>query len=471
MEYVGPADSLPPKIKIGKIEKTTNSIHLEVEVTRIEFGDKISYYYKKHTDREYTTYKEGVTDQTIDIEGLVAGETYVIKIVAENENGQTTKETYGIMLGNLEEGTISQKNGPTWIGDGTATLELQTTAVVGYIEYQIVPKDEISGEEDLDDTKWIKYTETITGLKHNEVVFARLTDGTNATEDYLSVEVEDTVEPTVQITKGTVTTKAITTSTVAVTGIKISKSSATIAPNGTTTVYATIEPTDAYNKGVTWKTSDASIAKISSTSTNSRTAITVTGLAAGTATITATAAGNTSKTATCTITVKQPVTEISVSPTSVTLNVGDTKTLTATILPANATNQEKSWGSDTTTVATVDSSGKVTAVAPGTATITVTANDDTNKKAVVIVTVNCKKCNNSGSVKCGNQYTYSRQRIDAYADCSVCDERTTWRTTLSCASCGFSTKRATCASCWGGYDGESYDENEVCTQIVECTHK
>jgi len=208
VEYIGPTDGVSPIIKIKNIESTTNSIHLEVEVSRIKSGDTISYYYKKLTDTGYTTFKEGVTDQTIDITNLEQGQIYIIQIVAKNEKSQTIKQTEEIFVGKLEEGTISPKSGPTWVGDGTATLELQTSATVGYMEYQIVTKDEIS-EEDLDDTKWIKYTEMITELKHKDIVFVRLTDGTNATEDYLTVEVKDTVEPTVQITKGTVTTKEI----------------------------------------------------------------------------------------------------------------------------------------------------------------------------------------------------------------------------------------------------------------------
>jgi len=209
IEYQGKADSLPPKIRIGNITKTTNSIHLEVEVTRIESGDKISYYYKEHTDENYITFKENLEEQTIDIEGLEAGGTYVIKIVATNENGQTQKETQGILLGELPTGTITVKSGPTWVGDGTATLELQTSAAVGYIEYQVVTEGEISGKDDLDDTKWVKYIETITSLEHNNIVFARLTDGVSATDDYLSVEVKDSIEPIVELTLGTVTTKEI----------------------------------------------------------------------------------------------------------------------------------------------------------------------------------------------------------------------------------------------------------------------
>lgn len=77
--------------------------------------------------------------------------------------------------------------------------------------------------------------------------------------------------------------------------------------------------------------------------------------------------------------------------TSVTLNVetlslaeGDVATLTATVLPANATNKAVKWSSDTPAVATVDNYGLVTAVAPGTAVVTATAGD---QSASVTVTV------------------------------------------------------------------------------------
>ena len=212
VEYVGPLESLPPKIKIKNTLATTNSITLEVEVTRIESGDKISYYYKKHTDTEYTIFKEGVTDQTINIEGLEQGQTYIIKIITSNAKGQTIKETAGITLGKLEEGTISILSGPTWEEDGTATLELQTSATVGYMEYKIEEKIQTRQMRQIDDTGWTKYTEPIIGLRHNNIVLVRLTDGTNATEEYYSVEVEDLEEPTVQINIGAVTTKEINVS-------------------------------------------------------------------------------------------------------------------------------------------------------------------------------------------------------------------------------------------------------------------
>ena len=84
-----------------------------------------------------------------------------------------------------------------------------------------------------------------------------------------------------------------------------------------------------------------------------------------------------------------PVTSVTLDKTSLGLTEGETAQLNATVLPENATNRNVIWSSNAPGVATVDSSGNVTAVAPGTATITVTT-EDGNKTATctVIVTNN-----------------------------------------------------------------------------------
>jgi uncharacterized protein YjdB len=80
------------------------------------------------------------------------------------------------------------------------------------------------------------------------------------------------------------------------------------------------------------------------------------------------------------------VTGVSVSPTTATVGIGSTQQLSATIAPANATNQTVNWTSSNTAVATVNSSGLVTGVAAGTSTITATTADG-NKTATSAVTV------------------------------------------------------------------------------------
>lgn len=69
------------------------------------------------------------------------------------------------------------------------------------------------------------------------------------------------------------------------------------------------------------------------------------------------------------------VTGVDVSPASATMNAGFTQQLSASVIPSNATNQNVTWSSNNTSVATVSNSGLVTAVAAGTAIITATTQD------------------------------------------------------------------------------------------------
>gem|GEM_PF-2662453 len=115
-----------------------------------------------------------------------------------------------------------------------------------------------------------------------------------------------------------------------------------------------------------------------STTENGKAALTVPAGAAG-QTITVTAINtNSGKTAEATVTVADttvPVTGVSVYPASVSMNPGNTHQLTATVSPADATIRDVSWSSSDYAVAAVDGSGKVTAVAAGSAVITATTVD------------------------------------------------------------------------------------------------
>ena len=83
-----------------------------------------------------------------------------------------------------------------------------------------------------------------------------------------------------------------------------------------------------------------------------------------------------------------PVESVSLDKTEYTFNtIGNTLTLTATVLPADATDKSVSWSSSSDAVATVDASGKVTAVSKGTATIKAEAKDGSGKYASCSVTV------------------------------------------------------------------------------------
>ena len=91
-----------------------------------------------------------------------------------------------------------------------------------------------------------------------------------------------------------------------------------------------------------------------------------------------------------------PVLGVALDKTSMNLTAGSTGTLIATITPENAKNKSLTWTSDKEAVATVDENGKVTAVAEGTAKITVKTADG-EKTAVCTVTVTAKTSGSSSS--------------------------------------------------------------------------
>jgi len=111
----------------------------------------------------------------------------------------------------------------------------------------------------------------------------------------------------------------------------------------------------------------------------------VTGVAAGSATVTViTADGN--YTATANVTVTVGVASVSLNIVTTTLSIAQTVQLVATVLPSNAPNKSVTWSTSNSGVATVNSSGLVTAVGGGVATITVTTVDGSHK-ATATVTV------------------------------------------------------------------------------------
>ena len=177
------------------------------------------------------------------------------------------------------------------------------------------------------------------------------------------------------------TASATPTTPVYPTSISLSGTSS-IAIGSTSQLTVGYTPVETNVKNVIFSSSSESVATVSATGL-------VTGVSQGSATITATAEAENSSTVTATITITVTpiaVTSVSLDSNSASVKVGKTITLVATVYPTNATNKAISWASDSTGVATVSSSGVVTGIAAGSATITVTTNDG-NKTATCVVTV------------------------------------------------------------------------------------
>ncbi|MCQ2094788.1 MAG: leucine-rich repeat protein, partial [Bacteroidaceae bacterium] len=166
-----------------------------------------------------------------------------------------------------------------------------------------------------------------------------------------------------------------------ITSISLDKTSASIHPDESITLFATISPENATNTTISWKSSDTNIATVSNGI--------VTGINVGKATITATTTDDTDLSTSCEII----VTPIPILTKSISLNkstaemlVDDNLTLSATITPSNATNKDVEWSSSDNSIATVDN-GIVKAIKVGTVTITAKTTDGSNLSATCNIKV------------------------------------------------------------------------------------
>lgn len=164
-----------------------------------------------------------------------------------------------------------------------------------------------------------------------------------------------------------------------VTGVSVSPATLSLVEGTSDQLRATVTPSDAANKSVSWTSSATAIATVDNTGK-------VTAVSAGTATITVKTADG-GKTATCAVTVTTkviPVTGISIEEgATAEVEEGKTVTLSAKVQPDNATDKTVTWTSSNKAIATV-ADGVVTGVAAGQAVITAKAGD---KEATCTVTV------------------------------------------------------------------------------------
>ena len=153
-----------------------------------------------------------------------------------------------------------------------------------------------------------------------------------------------------------------------VTDVTLDQTSLTMTELGQTVkLIATVLPEDAETRDVRWSSSHPEVASVAADGT-------VTAVSPGKAVITVRTVDQ-GKTATCQVDVKGYVTGVSLSPTTLSLSVGDVRTLVANVLPADALNKNVSWSSSHPEVASVADDGNVTALAFGMAIITVTTQD------------------------------------------------------------------------------------------------
>ncbi len=272
----------------------------------------------------------------------------------------------------VESGADEKNDDASWASDGTddglyGDYKLgERTAVEG------VSLDQTSLELTEGETATLEATVAPSGASNKSVTWKSSNDAIAKVENGEVTAVSaGTATITVTTADGgktatcSVKVNAKAPGTTSVTGVTLSKTTLTLAKGATATLQANVAPTEATNKNVTWSSEDNSIATVING--------TVTAVSAGTTEIKVKTADGGFE-AKCTVTVTSGVTGVSLNKESITLNEGDTETLTATIEPADASNQNLTWTSVDADIATVVN-GKVTAVSAGTTTIAVTTED------------------------------------------------------------------------------------------------
>ena len=164
--------------------------------------------------------------------------------------------------------------------------------------------------------------------------------------------------------------------TINVTSVSLNTKNLSLLTGSSETLEATIYPLDACNQDVVWSSSNESVAKVEYSQSLGEATVRAIGPGRSIITVTTLDGGFTDF---CTVDVTNSgdvnVTSVSLNKRSLTLTVGMTEKLQATIAPSNATNQALAWVSNANTVATVDQTGLVKAIGPGQARITLISAD------------------------------------------------------------------------------------------------
>lgn len=163
-----------------------------------------------------------------------------------------------------------------------------------------------------------------------------------------------------------------------VTGVSISKSSLTLYTGQTETLSAQVKPDDATDTRLTWSSSDKTVATVA----NGK----VTALKAGSVQIRVTSFEGGFQDV-CNLTVKQHATGLDLSASTLTIYLGQTVTMTATVLPSDASDKSVTWTSSNSDIVSVTQNGSVTANAMGEAEITATSNDGGFSKSCKVTVI------------------------------------------------------------------------------------
>lgn len=337
----------------------TSTVNTGLPFSQLSNGDyridiKVNYYYNrgKTTSKvinssTFSVGSSGSTASTLQFSNVTYPKTFRINTA----NGWALGS--GTLASNYELRTITSKI----VNSSGTALSSATKTISGY-SYSIISLD--------------TYSSTDNGVKFSKITSAGsykwILTATDSAGRTLTLEM-----PFTAVSSGSTSTSTASrtyTDKVSVTGVSVDLDEVTLREGQQTYITATVSPSNASDKAITWSSSNTAVATVASATATSAT---ITAKKGGSTTITCTTSDGNYK-ATCKITVTTSVTGISLSPTTLTLEQGKTSSLTATIAPSGATNKNVHWYTSNSSVATV-TNGVVKGVGAGTATITAMSED------------------------------------------------------------------------------------------------
>lgn len=378
------AEAAVARKKPGRVtlRKIYSPAYNQIKITWKKASNATNYviFYKKQGARKWTKLKvvssktTSYTHKSSKKYPIVVGQKYTYTVRAYNNKAKKygSYNTRGLTARTLP-GTVKLKKASLNSKKTVATITWNKAS--GASHYAIFRKTGRSGWKKLGtlSSKYLKYNDRrpVTGTKNTYTVRAYYSK-TRTYGKYNTRGVSVTL-PKVKVSK-----------------LTLNRTSVSLTKKGQTyQLKATASPSNATTKSVTWKSSNTRVVTVNSAGR-------LTAVGNGSATITATAKDGSKKKVTCKVTVKIP-TVVKVSRVSLNKNdlaltsKGQSYQLSASVAPSNASNKSVKWTSGNPKVATVSSSGKVTAVANGNTTITATAADGSGKKDICAVTVNIPK--------------------------------------------------------------------------------
>ena len=328
------------------------------------------------TEKETQVEVSSVSLNTATIE-MVEGETFNLVATILPKDAEYDKVIWAssnASVARVNSGTVAA------VKEGTATITASAGGKSSTCTVKVSAKVVAVTSITLDKTSLsmkVGETETITATVNPDNATDKTVDW--GSSDVAVATVADGIitarksgEAIITAKSGSCIAKCKVTITVSAESVTLDKTTLSLAVGETAQLTATVKPDDATDKNVAWTSSDASVAKVD----NGK----VTAVKSGKATITAKCGG---KTAECAVTVTVPTGSVTLDKTSLSLAVGETAQLTATVKPDDATDKNVIWTSSDELVARV-ANGKVTAVKAGNATITANCGDKTAECAVTV---------------------------------------------------------------------------------------